>query len=164
MMGLDMYLSAEIYLWNFREEDLKIAKGIEDILGDLPDTKSWRESKIRSVTLEVMYWRKVNAIHRWFVDKVQEGFDDCKQYPVSQEDLQDLVDTCQEVIDLYESDDPDKVKKIEIKLPTSSGFFFGSDEYDEYYINELKRTVQELTVYLNHPIIDRCDFYYQSSW
>ena len=53
-MGLDMYLSAEIYLWNFREEDLKIAKGIEDILGDLPDTKSWRESKIRSVTLEVM--------------------------------------------------------------------------------------------------------------
>ena len=32
------------------------------------------------------------------------------------------------------------------------------------YPLELKRTVQELTVFLNHPIIDRCDFYYQSSW
>ena len=27
---------------------------------------------------EVGYWRKANAIHKWFVDNVQDGNDDCK--------------------------------------------------------------------------------------
>ena len=30
------------------------------------------------------YWRKANQIHKWFVDNVQGGIDDCRPYPVSQ--------------------------------------------------------------------------------
>jgi hypothetical protein len=46
-------------------------------------------------------------------------------------------------------------------LPSHSGFFFGSTEYDEWYFKDLTRTVE---------IIDRClaskfDYFeYQASW
>ena len=43
---------------------------------------------------EVMYWRKANAIHKWFVDNVQGGEDDCREYPVSNDQLIELRDTC----------------------------------------------------------------------
>ncbi len=53
-------------------------------------------------------------------------------------------------------------KEIEELLPTTSGFFFGATNYDEYYFNDLELTIE---------IIDKClklsenwDFEYHSSW
>jgi hypothetical protein len=47
-------------------------------------------------------------------------------------------------------------------LPTQSGFFFGSTEFDEWYWQDVKSTIE---------IIDKClkmddtwSFKYQSSW
>jgi hypothetical protein len=46
-------------------------------------------------------------------------------------------------------------------LPTASGFFFGSTEYNEYYIDDLKHTIKMIEPYLND---DGGAFYYRSSW
>ena len=48
-------------------------------------------------------------------------------------------------------------------LPTASGFFFGSTEYDEWYYDDLKRTVDMLEPLLTEEYED-WDFHYQSSW
>lgn len=96
-----------------------------------------------------MYWRKANAIHRWFVANVQEGKDDCGTYDVSATDLAVLHDTCIEVIESAELVEEletqrlvlSETAKAEELLPVQKGFFFGGTEYDEGYYRDLEATV-----------------------
>jgi len=145
-MGLDMYLSAKQYLWNYKDEDKAKAEEIKKLMGiDLP---------VKEVSMEAMYWRKANAIHDWFVSMVQDGDDDCKEYFVETEQLEELVSLCNEAL----------VTKDTGILQTTDGFFFGSTEYDEYYWAEIKRTRDELSKLLTNPKAKHWDFYYRASW
>ena len=49
-------------------------------------------------------------------------------------------------------------------LPTKSGFFFGSTEYDEYYVHDLKETIKAFTRILKEFDFDHDTLYYHSSW
>jgi len=51
-------------------------------------------------------------------------------------------------------------------LPTRSGIFFGSTEYDEYYLEEVMRTRDMLKEELEAPAADGAwpDYYYITSW
>ena len=145
-MGLDMYLRAERYMW-FNEDELKAE--LSKNFPDLPEGVT-----IKQVVAEVGYWRKANAVHKWFVDNVQEGKDECENSPVDREDIQKLRDICQRVIDT-----PDLAPSL---LPTQSGFFFGDTDYNEWYMKDIKETIAICDRALNLP--DQWDLYYQSSW
>jgi hypothetical protein len=151
-MGLDMYLTAKRYLCQYPEDgdDAKLAKAI----GALPLGN--RGMRVKEVSCEAMYWRKANAIHKWFVDNCQGGVDDCDEYYVDKEKLQKLADDCQKILDDH-SQAPDV-------LPTQSGFFFGSTEFDEYFWEEIQRTVHNIRILLNNAEFDRWELYYRSSW
>lgn len=155
-MGLDMYLSAKKFHsdaeWRPEEtraefKRLKQASGVATVLD---------VQELPHIYLEVSvgYWRKQNGIHRWFVDNCQGGEDDCRTSYVSREQLQELKQLCQQIID-----DP---KDADDLLPTQSGFFFGSTEYDEWYFNGLKDTVEIVDRALAMP--DEWEFEYHSSW
>lgn len=158
-MGLDMYLNERHreYVYEPKRKQL-VAEAFPNIyLGS--------EDSGVSVTLdtEVMYWRKANAIHKWFVENVQNGVDDCGEYPVSIEQLMSLKDTCKRVID-------DRSNGGDL-LPTGSGFFFGSIEYDEWYFDTVERTYNELSnLLIDHAVgklkedVHDREFYYHSSW
>ena len=158
-MGLDMYLRANEYVYrhNFNrqtDEDTinplfnEIVKHLE--LEDVIDKNGFA-----GITIDVPmgYWRKSNMIHHWFVNNLADGVDECQPITVRREDLEQLKETCIEVIAVPES--------AEELLPTGSGFFFGSTAYDEYYFGDLNDTI---------GIIDRClnskfDYFeYQASW
>jgi hypothetical protein len=111
--------------------------------------KNSMNSKIEQ---DVVYWRKANQIHKWFVDNVQGKNDNCNQYFVSKEKLKDLIELCKKVLN----------KELDAKtyLPTQSKFFFGSLEYDEYYYRDLQNTITQLTPLLE----EKGEFYYTSSW
>ena len=134
-MGLDMFL------FKAKKEEIE---GIDKY-------KLW-EKEIE----EVGYWRKANYIHLWFVNNVQGKVDDCGLYQVSQQNLEELKVLCEEVLK--------NNKKAEKLLPTKSGFFFGSTEYDEYYFQAIKNTFDILssviatTDFINETIL------YGSSW
>lgn len=148
-MGLDMYLNAKRYLWKSRDEDVKIAQNISDL--DIGNDGM----RVREVVCEAMYWRKANAIHYWFVQNVQGGEDDCREYRVPRDKLKALVDVCEEVLA-----DPSKADDL---LPPSEGFFFGSNEIDEWYWDDIKATIGTIKRMLeNTP--DDWEFYYASSW
>lgn len=85
---------------------------------------------------EVMYWRKANQIREWFVNNLLDVVENCKRTPVYLSDLEELVETCETVLA-----DHSKAKEL---LPTSSGFFFGGTEYDEWYYQDLEETVEGL--------------------
>ena len=146
-MGLDMYLNKEIFVgaeYEHRGVELGIDLKIGDKVVDIPT------DKVSTITLWVGYWRKANAIHAWFVENVQGGNDDCGKYHVPYAKLLDLKDLCQEALG--------EPEMAEYLLPTSSGFFFGSTDYDEYYEQYLKDTID---------IIEKLDggvYIYQSSW
>jgi hypothetical protein len=101
---------------------------------------------------EVGYWRKVNCIHKWFVDNVQDGIDDCGQYRVDTKLLKELLCTCKKI-----SDNP---KLGYTLLPTLGGFFYGNIEYNDYYMESIRNTIEILG-----PLVDiGGKYYYQSSW
>ena len=81
-MGLDMYLTADEYMWTRDRQSFNATF-------DFP---------VEQITYEVCYWRKANAIHKWFVDNVQEGEDDCGNYEVSKDQLKELLDIINQVL------------------------------------------------------------------
>jgi len=151
-MGLDMYITARRYLWDFGDhDDVKIAQAIGDLFPEL------KGQKAKTVSVEAMYWRKANAIHKWFVDNVQDGVDECQETYLNREDMQNLLDVCRAVIA-----SPDQANVL---LPAQSGFFFGSTDYDEWYFDDVKKTIEFLeNLFSNEKMMKHWDFYYQSSW
>jgi len=97
----------------------------------------------------------VDALHRWFVQNVQGGVDECEPHAVTAGELKNLRDLCFRVLENKELADE--------LLPTQSGFFFGSTEYNEWYSENLARTVNQLDDLLAEIPEDEV-FVYQSSW
>jgi hypothetical protein len=117
------------------------------------------------------------------VDNVQDGEDNCREYYVDREQLQELVDTCKKVKESLENSPKKKVQvqvgwqngekmydDVEVfedtsvaeeLLPTQPGFFFGGTEYDQWYVKDLDNTINQLEPLLQE---EGGDFYYQSSW
>jgi len=93
------------------------------------------EEKFSSITLHIAYWRKANQIMKWFT-MLPDWKEDEQEVQVNGEKLQELVETCKEVLQDH--------KKAEKLLPTMEGFFFGGVEYDEYYFNCLEHTIKQL--------------------
>jgi hypothetical protein len=157
VMGLDQYLHAKKYTtpsqikgWEKKNEDF--AKLVAVIGEDSKYLDDFLPSI--SIDMKVGYWRKSNAIHQWFVLNCQNGEDDCREAYVSREALEELRDTCKQVIE-------DNSKADEL-LPTQAGFFFGSTDYDEYYWEDLQKTIELCEKCLSMP--DEWEFAYQSSW
>ena len=149
-MGLDMYLTGRRYLWGSNENDKKVAEAIDKL--DI-GTNGMR---VKGVECEAMYWRKANNVHGWIVEHVQNGEDDCKEYEVGIDQLQALVDACKRAL-------ADRENAAEI-LPPTSGFFFGNNELDDWYWENLEMTVEGLSKVLANPDLKDWDFFYQASW
>lgn len=138
---------------------------------------------------DVGYWRKANAIHAWFVDNVQNGEDDCEPHEVSKEQLMKLYLICKTIIteseltpheivtgerfndetgeweniyvDGYIITNPELAAKL---LPTQRGFFFGSTDYDEYYMEDVKYTFELLPKIISETDFGKQVISYRSSW
>ena len=116
----------------------------------------------------IITWRKANAIHKFFVDEVQEGNDNCERHYVSRETLQELLDRITTILDIKTP--VAREMKAEELLPTDiEGCFFGSKEYDDWYYKDLedpKKPLEKVFEYEENAESGKCfdSFYYQSSW
>lgn len=114
------------------------------------------------VSTTCVYWRKSNAIHNWFVNECQGGIDECQETPVEAEQLAYLHATCVKAIDAY--DHGDKAEAAGILTPTP-GCFFGSTDIDDWWAEDVRRTILELERVINLAIrTGGVQFYYHSSW
>jgi len=147
-MGLDMYFSAKRYMW-YNEDELK--ESVNEVFPDLPEGVTPKE-----VSFEVGYWRKANHIHRWFVDNVQDGKDDCGDYWVSDENVDELLEICEKVLADH--------SLAEELLPTQSGFFFGGTEYGDWYFSYVEDTVKILKRAKELRKNTNFELEYHSSW
>lgn len=161
-MGLDMHLSKKTYVQNWdhhnpeERHEVIVKKGGEVL-------QTIKPNRVKYIEEEVGYWRKANHIHKWFVDNVQGGEDNCNQYYVDISDLINLLDVCKRV-----KEDPSKAEEL---LPTTEGFFFGGTDYDEYYMRDIEYTIQLIEEELSEKVKDKNgreyysgDYFYSSSW
>ena len=150
-MGLDMYLSKKTYVKNWEHE-----KDKHRVVVTLNDQTRLdiKPERVTYVDEEVMYWRKVNAVHAWFVENIQDGIDECQESRVTIKQLDELATICEKVV-------RDKNPKL---LPSQGGFFFGSTEYDKYYYDEIEETAKVLREEIRNNQEEYPEYFYQASW
>ena len=140
---------------------------------------------------ELIYWRKANQVHKFFCDKGEE-IEKQIAYKLKKEDLEELLDICNRILDEVKTEkgkvsngysyEPNEngefIKKdnyidglvitnaeiCEELLPTQSGFFFGSTDYDEYYLEKIEYTKEQLEQVIDEIDNDTEDIYYLASW
>jgi len=152
-MGLDMYLNKKTYVENWehtpreKEYDITIKRKVGHHI---------KTERITEICEQIMYWRKANHIHKFFIDNCADGKDECQEIYIDRSILADLVSTL--TIVLHHKDEETSAKH----LPTDSGFFFGSLMYDEYYYDCCQETLQIISNFLkNEP---DGELYYRASW
>ena len=143
-----MYLTGESYLSDYVPSSKEQSENIAAIINS--------PFRVKGVVISLGYWRKANAIHRWFVINVQNGKDDCGHYCVTTAHLKTLLDTVRAVL-------KDHSKATEL-LPGQNGFLFGETEYNEYYFQTLEYTEEIIKKVLDSGIIGEYDIKYHSSW
>ena len=141
-MGLDMYLdgvfSKKAYFQEDRtvpredpiqSESLKLALASIDFPTSVPLDFSYRHFEVR---LPIACWRKANQIRHFIVENYGKGVDDCKSIYLTDGQLGQILDVIKEV-----GNDPVKAEKL---LPPIEGFYFGTQEIDRYYWQDLAYT------------------------
>lgn len=150
--------------------------------------KDANKSDLWNFDNELIYWRKANQIHKFFCDKGEEIEEEIS-YKLKKEDLQELLDICNRILKEVITE-PGKVKNgaqyniekqewepvlengkvivnkelCEELLPTQDGFFFGSTEYDEYYLEDIQQTKEKLEQIIDNIDYENEDVYYLASW
>ena len=164
-MGLDMYLEVRKFVpthdWVQENGEFvrKETEGAEAIKVAGLEGLTSKEAVGITVQTTAVYWRKVNAVHNWFVNTCANGVDECQQIPVTRSNLLALRDA---VSMIASKKNPALAQEF---LPTQSGFFFGSTEYDDYYWSDMQYTADELNRVLSETTDDYgIDFFYQASW
>jgi hypothetical protein len=182
-MGLDMYLSKKTYVkqWSHNKPEEQFEVSVKQ--GGKP-YGSIEPNRVSYVTEELMYWRKANQIHGWFVNNTQEVVEEIK-YIVTKEDLDNLLETCHKVLGILEKAGKtavsistgwsngekimedvevyDCMEEIEDLLPPTRGFFYGSDELGEWYKDSILETVSFLESELP-KCTEYDEFEYYASW
>lgn len=158
-----MYLSKKTYVkqWDFQKDEDKHKVVVKKGGKNHPTIKT---SRISEVVEQVGYWRKANQIHQWFVDNVQDGVDDCREYMVEKEKLKELLDICIKIKELYAKDKDKFEVYAKEHLPTQQGFFFGNYDYEDMYMQDINDTIEILQVIYEDEEDVWPAFYYAASW
>lgn len=168
-MGLDMNLTRRTMIYANWEQPNSVKCIVTINNKDIPIDSN----AVSAIVEQCTYWRKANAIHKWFVQNVQDGNDDCGDYYVDDDKLRELLQVCKEVMTYKEAvlaGNEDARATVEELLPTQEGFFFGITTYAEHYFEDVEYTIDELLKILKEnkerseiskqPIY----MYYHSSW
>jgi hypothetical protein len=158
------------------KHQVTIKKGGKLITNDMP---------VKGIEYDAGYWRKANAVHKWFEDNCTSGDWNGEDVWVSRDQLKELLKLCKEVVakakvvkgqvqngstatasgwqpNMEDGEYIENAEEIAQILPTTDGFFFGSTDYDQWYLEDIKSTIEIITKALEAD--DTLDFYYSASW
>ena len=149
-MGLDMYINKKKYIGY----DSTVIINVIDDKDKSIIQKTYNH--VDYIIQEVGYWRKVNWVHKWFVDNIQDGKDDCKEYKITIDNLLELKDICTKILENH-----DLANEL---LPPCPGFFFGSCDVNDYYFESLNNTIEIIDKIIDEYDENTDTLYYESSW
>ena len=143
-----MYLYKRMYTknWNHtvKRKEVTVKVDGEEVKGF--DNPSY-------VIQQVGYWRKFNALHGFIVDNFAEGNDNCQEIWLDYGDVKKILRA---------------LKDEENQLEPTKGFFFGSQEKDEWYDTDVKNAIEVFESLLEEMESEfgreYLDYFYLASW
>lgn len=144
------------------------------------------KEKTKKEEEEVFYWRKANAIHRFFEEK-NDSLEDCEKMEVTKDMLLELKNKCEEIKDkailkqgkikngrkftkngfediLINGKYIENYEEMAKILPTQEGFFFGPTEYNEFYYNDIILTLEKVNELLENFDFENEKLFYYAWW
>lgn len=183
-MGLDQYLYASRYhpCYPHNGPEAKDKARIACDAMNLPFSDATNSLYAR---VQVGYWRKANQIHGWLIRNCADNDPEETSFDVPRESLKTLLALCRKVQSkailvpgkvscgyTYENgvrtpilEDGMTVTNaadIAALLPPTPGFFFGSYEIDQWYMEDISQTIAILEAAL--ALDPDLDFEYVASW
>ena len=159
-MGLDMYIKRT----NRTDHTIEELEAIDDNWDINPESeevapflplREYEYSKgAYSIFHEEAYWRKFNALHNWFVERVQDGIDKCQTSELHKETFVELLNDIQSVLGGEVVEDLEPV----------SGFFFGSTEKDEWYFESMRKAKEKIESLIKNTDFEKYRLFYHASW
>ena len=177
--------------WNGCDESEVLMDKVDDVKANFhtcyPAWDTEKKYGHEDVFDGVAYWRKANAIHNWFVVNCADGVDDCKPIEITKEMLEDLLYAAKLVKDNSElidgtvnngfriengkeipiTEDGKVIKDPSVAmevLPVKSGFFFGGTDYDQWYMEDIESTIEQITKIFETTNFDKEYVIYEASW
>ena len=184
-MGLDMQLYRKRYTKNWSYLGSRFEVRLKKDGGNVP-----LKNPV-AVTEELMVWRKANAIHNFFVnecyfsDETDSSPVMMRALPDDLRELKRRADKILETVKLVEGKikngftltekgekldmwidgehiaDEAHLKLCRELLPTVDGYFFGSQEYDQFYVEDLQDTQDMLSELMADTEWDTADYDYE---
>ena len=96
-----------------------------------------------------VYWlRKVNCLQGYFEEKYQTQ--NCIEHGFYEDDIKELKSITDKILQNKEDHD-----YIESNLPPTQGFFYGSDQIDEWYFEDVKQINEIMGKILKTPNVEK---------
>jgi Asp-tRNA(Asn)/Glu-tRNA(Gln) amidotransferase C subunit len=93
---------------------------------------------------DFMYFRKFNHLHGWFEETFKMEIDNVEPVYFGLKKLFKLREDSQKVLDEFERNSKRYKQVAEELFPSRYGLFFGSDEYGEYFRDNLNYIVDHI--------------------
>jgi len=183
IMGLDMYFYKKTYVKNWSHFKPEYQTQVVTMTGG-EVREDIKPERVSYIIEEIGYWRKFNALHGFIVSNFAEQ-DDCKPIYLDISNLEEIRKVLGEVLAILEKSkkipkvenvSSDRVieeiiydckNEIEAIFPPTEGFFFGSQEINNWFKDNVEYSIDvienALKEYEEHPKVSM-DFYYQASW
>lgn len=186
-MGLDMYLYKKTYVDYYRPEGEPTTLKIEGRYKE-----NIKPERVKYIVEEVGYWRKANQIHNWFENNLETSggaIENGADNYVSIDTLKRLLEVCKIVkagsimvkgmiqngttwkpgMDKPEPNmeegeyiqNPELARKL---LPTTNGFFFGSTDYNQWYMQDIDDTIEIIEKLIEEDPDGNGSYYYNADW
>lgn len=162
-MGLDMYFTVRKSSYK-AFHGFEAEKGVEDkteypenlnTFKDYILNRSFRCTETK-VDYLIGYFRKFNALHGYIVEHYGNGIDECQDIYLRKEDVEEMKSVLARIL-------RDHTKAPDL-MPSCSGFFFGSTEYDSYYYKDVQDAYDLFNMILDNINFDEYYLVYQASW
>ena len=164
-MGLDMYFYARKTTYkSFSKWDKPDRADETNYPEDLKTFSDYiYDRNFKSVQTEtsyqIGYFRKFNALHSYIVKTFADGVDNCQEILLYKEDVEKIKKVLDDVLNAHQ-----QVEKAKEILPTQSGFFFGSTDYDEFYFDDAKDAADLMQNLLDNFDFENYQLIYKASW
>ena len=179
--------------WRFEEGHYKeIGEGINQIVKEFyPEDlqkiglKHIKDNFLSKQTrYQIGYWRKFNALQTFFQKRVESDYELCHGIYVHEDTIKDLISRFNKILkDIKTCETGEiqycngwangektyataKVYKSEVAkdlLPPGAGFFYGSQEIDEWYVEDIKYSLKLFKKALELMKLGY-DIIYEASW
>jgi hypothetical protein len=124
--------------------------------------KDYSYEKEGFISLQVAYWRKANMVHRYlYENRKHKNIKDFEPMYIEKEVLEKLLYLAHQVMKEKDNILAEKEENIAKELlPTQSGFFFGSTEYNNMYFDDIELTIKQIEQILSELKAEEFIYYY----